>query len=61
MANILGFECRNAAKLIPTSPNVCPEDGGPLYVRYDLDAIRQHATREWRDADQHVALLRRAA
>ncbi len=48
MANILHFECskcgeRYSPKLAPT---ICPKDGGPLYVRYDLAEIRWSTSRE---------------
>lgn len=48
MANILCFECSKCGDRLTAdvARNVCPKDGGPLYVRYDLAAIRQHATRE---------------
>ena len=26
------------------SPNVCPKDGGPVYVRYDLEKVRGDST-----------------
>ena len=36
-----------ARKFLPeTAQNVCPKDGGPLYVRYDLAEIRRNTTRE---------------
>jgi threonine synthase len=43
MAKILHFECsRFGEKLSPEGPQtVCPADGGSLYVRYDLESIRQ--------------------
>jgi threonine synthase len=43
MAKILFFECSRCGEKLPANKpqNVCPKDGGPLYVRYDLDAIRQ--------------------
>ena len=48
MAKILHFECSKCGDhLSPDVPrNVCPKDGGPLYVRYDLAAIAQNVPRE---------------
>jgi len=48
MAKIVGFECSKCGeKLLPqAAPTICPKDGGPLYVRYDLAAIRSGSTRE---------------
>ena len=48
MAKITYFECTKCGEKIPADQpqNVCPKDGGPLYVRYDLAAIREGATRE---------------
>ena len=48
MAKIVAFECsRRGEKLPPqTVPTICPKDGGPLYVRYDLAAIRRSTTLE---------------
>jgi len=50
MPKITFLECsRCGEKLSADKPqNVCPKDGGPLYVRYDLDAIR--ADKQSRDA-----------
>ena len=50
MPKITFLECsRCGEKLSADEPqNVCPKDGGPLYVRYDLDAIR--ADKQSRDA-----------
>ncbi len=47
MAKIIAFECsRCGEKFAPqTAPTICPKDGGPLYVRYDLVEIRRQATR----------------
>ncbi len=48
MAKILHFECSKCGEKLSAdvARNVCPKDGGPLYVRYDLAAIRQHASRQ---------------
>jgi threonine synthase len=47
MARIAGFECsRCGERLAPqAAPTICPKDGGPLYVCYDLAAIRRDTTR----------------
>jgi len=48
MAKIAHFECsRCGERFSPTpAPTICPKDGGPLYVRYDLGEIRWHASRD---------------
>jgi threonine synthase len=48
MATILGFECSKCGqKFSPQpAPTICPTDGGPLYVRYDLDEIRWYHSRD---------------
>ena len=48
MAKIHCFECSKCGERLSAdvARNVCPKDGGPLYVRYDLAAIRQHTSRE---------------
>ena len=48
MAKILCFECSKCGERLTAdvARNVCPKDGGPLYVRYDLADIRQHVSRE---------------
>ena len=48
MAEITYFECSKCGeKLTPeVARNVCPKDGGPLYVRYDLAKIRRVTSRE---------------
>ncbi len=48
MAKIAYFECSKCGeKLDASTPqNICPKDGGPLYVRYDLAAIRGKASRD---------------
>jgi threonine synthase len=48
MAKILGFECsRCGEKFTPQpAPTICPKDGGPLYVRYDLDEIKWNHSRD---------------
>jgi threonine synthase len=47
MARIISFECsRCGEKFAPQiAPTICPKDGGPLYVRYDLSEIRRNAPR----------------
>jgi len=48
MAKITGFECSKCGETLPpqAAPTICPKDGGPLYVRYDLASIRRDTTRE---------------
>src|SRR6516162_877858 len=48
MAKILHFECSKCGEILTADVprNVCPKDGGPLYVRYDLAAIRNSSSRE---------------
>jgi threonine synthase len=48
MAKILHFECSKCGEIVSADVprNVCPKDGGPLYVRYDLATIRKEAPRE---------------
>jgi threonine synthase len=48
MAKIIGFQCSKcgATFMAETAQNVCLKDGGPLYVRYDLAALRGKASRE---------------
>src|SRR5579863_1145011 len=48
MARITAFECSRCGEKLPPgpAPTICPKDGGPLYVRYDLDEIRRSTTRE---------------
>ncbi len=48
MANIIGFECSKCGQKLPpqSAPTICPTDGGPLYVRYDLDAVRRQTSRD---------------
>ncbi len=48
MAKITGFECSRCGEKFPPqlAPTICPKDGGPLYVRYDLATIRRDTTRE---------------
>jgi threonine synthase len=48
MAKIANFECSRCGEQFPpqSAPTICPKDGGPLYVRYDLGDIRWHATRD---------------
>jgi threonine synthase len=48
MATILSFECSKCGQKLPpqSAPTICPIDGGPLYVRYDLDEIRWHHSRD---------------
>lgn len=42
MAKIIFLECSKCGEKLPADQpqNVCLKDGGPLYARYDLDAIR---------------------
>jgi threonine synthase len=62
MAQIAYLECSKCGeRLSPDQPQtLCPKDGGSLYVRYDLAALKKHASREavkngpasmWRYAD----------
>jgi threonine synthase len=48
MAKIAHFECSKCGeKLTPDAArNVCPKDGGPLYVRYDLSELRSRVSRD---------------
>jgi threonine synthase len=48
MATIINFECsRCGEKYAPQpAPTICPRDGGPLYVRYDLDEIKWNHSRD---------------
>ena len=48
MAKIVSFECSKCGEKLPpqTAPTICPKDGGPLYVRYDLAEIRRSSTRD---------------
>ena len=48
MARIAYFECSKCGERLPADKpqNICPKDGGPLYVRYDLAAIRHETTRD---------------
>src|SRR5215813_8738903 len=48
MAKILCFECTKCREQLTAdvARNVCPKDGGPLYVRYDLASVRDEVTRE---------------
>jgi threonine synthase len=48
MAKIISLECSKCGeKFAPQpAPTICPKDGGPLYVRYDLDEIRWNASRD---------------
>jgi threonine synthase len=48
LAKILYFECSKCGDRLTAdvARNVCPKDGGPLYVRYDMAAIRQNSSRE---------------
>ena len=43
MGKITFLECSKCGAELPADQpqNVCPKDGGPLYARYDLDAIRK--------------------
>ena len=48
MATILGFECSKCGQKFEPypAPTICPKDGGPLYVRYDLDEIKWNHSRD---------------
>jgi threonine synthase len=48
MAKILCFECSKCGERLSADAvrNVCPRDGGPLYVRYDLAQIRASVPRQ---------------
>ena len=48
MASVAYFECSKCGDHFSADVacNVCPKDGGPLYVRYDLGALKQSAARE---------------
>jgi len=48
MARIIEFECSKCGeKFAPqATPTICPKDGGPLYVRYDLAEIRSNTPRD---------------
>jgi len=48
MATIISFECSKCGqKFEPQpAPTICPKDGGPLYVRYDLDEIKWNHSRD---------------
>jgi threonine synthase len=47
MAKILCFECSRCGERLSAdvARNVCPKDGGPLYVRYDVASIREKVPR----------------
>jgi threonine synthase len=42
MSKIIFLECSKCGEKLPADVphNLCPNDGGPLYARYDLEAIR---------------------
>src|SRR5438067_1848885 len=48
MAQIAFLECSKCGeRLAPDKPQtVCPRDAGSLYVRYDIAALKKHASRE---------------
>jgi len=48
MAKIISFECSRCGEKFPPqiTPTICPKDGGPLYVRYDLAEIRRNTPRD---------------
>ena len=48
MSNISHLECSKCGERIGADQprTICPRDGGSLYVRYDLDAIRKTFARE---------------
>src|SRR5271167_2001940 len=45
MAKITSFECSRCGEKFASqaAPTICPKDGGPLYVRYDLAEVRRQA------------------
>src|SRR5271167_1174064 len=47
MAKIISFECSRCSEKFASrsAPTICPNDGGPLYVRYDLAEVRREAAR----------------
>jgi threonine synthase len=62
MSKIIHLECSKCGERLSSDEprTICPRDGGSLYVRYDLDAIKRSFTREllagrpasmWRYAD----------
>ena len=48
MAKITSLECSRCGEKFPpqAAPTICPKDGGPLYVRYDLAEIRRNTKRD---------------
>lgn len=48
MAKIAHFECSKCGGKLTSdvARNVCPKDGGPLYVRYDLSELRSRVSRD---------------
>jgi len=48
MAKITGFECSKCGGsiMLESAPTICPKDGGPLYVRYNLADIRHSISRD---------------
>ena len=48
MATIIHFECSKCGEKLPPRPaaTICPNDGGPLYVRYDFDEIKRTTRRD---------------
>jgi threonine synthase len=48
VAKVIGFECSKCGENLPpqVAPTICPKDGGPLYVRYDLTEIRRNTSRD---------------
>jgi len=48
MAKIAFLECSQCSARFPADEpqTVCPQDGGPLYVRYDVAALRSRFTRK---------------
>ncbi|MGA9207550.1 MAG: threonine synthase [Terriglobales bacterium] len=48
MAKMVALECSKCGARLSADElrTVCPQDGGPLYVRYDLEALRGRFTRE---------------
>ena len=48
MAKITHLECTKCGEQLAADKpqTLCPKDGGSLYVRYDLAAIKKNFTRE---------------
>ena len=48
MPRLTHLECTKCGERLPVDrpQTICPKDGGVLYARYDLEAIRRELTRE---------------